>query len=389
VFALVSLLTNSIGAHATDTAQQSAPQLLASAGDALVKSGSIPLTSSTIADIAEAAAPSVVNIDTDSPGRKLSMGGMPFGFPLDFFFNGQRVQPKPDQDGKDNTLETPVRHGTGSGFIIRKDGYILTNNHVINKTSKITVTLNDKRKFEGTVVGTDAFTDVAVIKINADNLPALTMGTSATLRPGEFCIAVGSPMNLDHTVTFGIISAKDRHMLDINGNVNFIQTDAAINLGNSGGPLLNLAGEVIGVNTAILASGQNIGFSIPIDIVKTVAAQLIEHKFIERPWLGVGLADLDETVMKSLGIPVGTKGVVVESVYAKSPALQAGLQDGDVIEKIDGEPMANAKQLVDYVRGHKVRDTLNMAVWRAGALKAFAVVLGQIPDHIGTPLEED
>ncbi|MGH9553795.1 MAG: trypsin-like peptidase domain-containing protein, partial [Terriglobales bacterium] len=203
----------------------------ATAADALVKSGSIPLTSSTIADIAGAVAPAVVNIEVN---HLVSSG---FEMPFNFFYNGQGGMASPKAlGGGEHKIE---QHSKGSGFIIRPDGYIVTNAHVVRGASKIKVALSDHRSFDGTIVGTDSFSDIAVIKIDGKDLPTEPMGSSKTLRPGEFCVAIGQPLGLDHTVTFGIISAVERTMVDINGNINFIQTDAAINRGNSGGPLLN------------------------------------------------------------------------------------------------------------------------------------------------------
>lgn len=345
-------------------------------GDALVKSGAIPLQSNTIADVAQAVAPAVVNIEVNKLVSAPSMQGMDL---FNFFYGPQRQTPRSGSNSGDgHKIE---RHNMGSGFIIRADGYIVTNAHVVRGASKIKVALNDHRTFDGTVVGIDGFSDVAVVKINGSNLPTCSMGSSKNLRPGEFAIAIGNPLGFDHTVTFGIISAVKRTIADVNGNINFIQTDAAINPGNSGGPLLNLAGEVIGVNTAIQANAQNMGFSIPIDIVKDVAENIIEHKRIDRPWVGLVMADVDGTIAKSLGLPESTKGVLVARVAAKSPSESAGLNRGDVIEKIDGKQMETSKEVQDFVRGHKVGDELHFLVLRNNALKSLALTIGQYPDR--------
>ncbi len=208
----------------------------------------IPLTSTTIANIAERVAPAIVNIEVNQPissgniqGFNFPFGNLPDGF--DFFFNGQKVNPRGGGSGNGGggggtAPEAPrrERHNTGTGFIVREDGYIVTNAHVVKGSSKINVTLNDKRQFEATAIGVDTFSDLAVLKINAKGLPTAEMGTSTSLRPGEFVIAIGSPMGYDHSVTLGIVSAVGRTVTDINGNINFIQTDAAINPGNSGAP---------------------------------------------------------------------------------------------------------------------------------------------------------
>lgn len=225
-----------------------------------------PIQSNTVADIVEVVAPSVVNIEVNQEVTQanIPMMGLPFGN-FDFYYNGQKVAPQQNKPGQ-AAPNAPhfEKHNTGSGFIAKADGYIVTNRHVVHGASKIKVTLSDKRVFEAKVVGEDNFSDLAVIKIEATDLPVAQMGSSNTLRPGDFVIAIGSPLGFDHTVTFGIVSAVGRAVTDVNGNINFIQTDASINPGNSGGPLVNLDGGVVGVNTAMQANAQNIGFSIPI-----------------------------------------------------------------------------------------------------------------------------
>jgi len=335
-----------------------------------------------VADIAEKIAPCVVNIEVDQETQGGPIVNFPQGFQMpgmEFFFNGQRVTPGPSGKIQGPKLE---RHNSGSGFVVRPDGYILTNAHVVRDANKIKVTMNDKRVFMGKVVGIDAYSDVAVVKIDANNLPAVSLGRSDNLRPGEFAIAIGNPVGLDHTVTLGIISGVNRQGIDVNGNVNFIQTDAAINPGNSGGPLLNLEGQVIGVNTAMQANAQNIGFSIPIDVAKSVADDLISHKSIVRPWIGIQMGVLDETTAKSLGITGDPKGVLIAGVLDGSPAQGAGLIRGDVILKIDGKDMASREAVRDYVRGHKVADTLNFFVLRNNSPMAVAVNIGKLPDQI-------
>lgn len=374
---------------------QSAPMALAQNNEEAAKvaapspavsalTSTMPLAPNTIADIAQMVAPAVVNIEVNLTGPKMNMTGMPgfpgFNSPFEFFFNGQRVTPNQMQKGVPMPQIQP--HNTGSGFVIRSDGYILTNAHVVRGATKIKVTLNDKRVLDGTVLGTDSFSDIAVVKVPADNLPVARLGTSKNLRPGDFAIAIGSPLGYDHTVTFGIISAIGREVSDINGNVNFIQTDAAINPGNSGGPLLNLAGDVIGINTAIQANAQNIGFSIPVDVVKDVADALIANKKIERPWLGIVMEPMNETIAKSLGLPASTNGVFVARLIQGSPAQAAGLESGDIIQKIDGKEMLTAKDVQQYVREHKVKDILHFLVLRQNTVKAMAVNIGQYPEKI-------
>ncbi|HEY9715042.1 MAG TPA: PDZ domain-containing protein, partial [Chroococcales cyanobacterium] len=182
------------------------------------------------------------------------------------------------------------------------------------------------------------------------------------------------------TVTFGIISAVGRTETNVNGNINFIQTDTAINRGNSGGPLLNMDGQVIGVNTAIRADAQNIGFSIPINIAKSVSADLIAHKMVQRPWLGISMAPMDDNIAKSIGVPTSTKGVLVAQILPGSPAQSGGLQRGDIIEKLDGQDVASPKQVQDVVRARKVGEPLHLSILRNNALKAIALTIGQYPN---------
>lgn len=330
-----------------------------------------------IADIAEAAAPAVVNIEVEKPGTGGLQSMMPFGQNgVRFFFNNREIDPER------MSSQRPVKQ-TGSGFIVRPEGFILTNAHVVKGAKRIEVTLNDGRNIVATIVGIDTFSDLAVLKIDAANLPTLQMGSSTNLRPGEFAIAIGSPLGYDHTVTLGIVSAVGRNVYDINDNINFIQTDAAINTGNSGGPLLNLKGEVIGVNTAVVKGfvAQNIGFSIPVDVAKSVCDDLIAHKKILRPWLGIAMKELSETMIKSLGLPPNTGGVVVVEIYPGSPAEQAGLHKQDVIQKIDGKDVRTRKDVRDYVRSRKIEDTLHFYILRGGTGEALAVHLGEYPDH--------
>lgn len=351
--------------------------MAANAGQAQVMD--LPIKSHTIADIAEKAAEAVVNIEVDHQrsvaGTSSTGKGNPPGEDdiFQFFFNGRQVTPR-------EGVKLPVRKARGSGFIVRQDGYLVTNAHVVNGAARIKVTLNDKRSFDAKTVGTDTFSDLAVLKIEATGLPVLEMGTSSTLRPGDFAIAIGSPVGLDHTVTLGIISAVGRTMVDVNGNINFIQTDAAINVGNSGGPLLNLKGEVIGINTAVRTDAQNIGFSIPIDIAKNVATELIANRKISRPWLGIGMETLDEHIVKSLGLQDGLKGVLISKVWEGSSAKNAGMEMGDVLQKIEGKAVSTPKEVQDIVRASKVGQTLHFLLVRHNAARAVPVTIGEYPN---------
>lgn len=333
------------------------------------------LGTNTVAEIASQVSKSVVNIDTR---KNVSVPDSPFHFNLPFkefeFFFGPDMQPF---QGKTLPRNFESR-GNGSGVIYRSDGYILTNNHVV-QADEINVTLDDKRTFKGKIVGRDSFTDLALVKIDATNLPAARFGSSKSLRPGDWAIAIGSPLGLDHTVTFGIVSALGRSLTDLGTNVELIQTDAAINPGNSGGPLLNIKGEVIGLNTAIRGDAQNVGFAIPVDVAREVAEQLLSHGKIARAYLGVYMQDLDDPLRKSLGLSANSKGVLVARVSPDSPADKAGMMQGDVIEKIDGKPVESSKQVQELVRKHKPGDSLNLLVMRNNALTAVTVKIGDYP----------
>ena len=344
-------------------------------------SNGIILGENTIADIAQKASDVVVNIDISS---NVNVADSPFS-PLlpfnDFFFgpNFGNRQSMPFQTAP-HKLE---RKGAGSGLVYRSDGYILTNNHVVGHADDIQVTLNDKRVFKGTVIGRDSFTDLALVKINASHLPAAQLGSSKTLRPGDWVIAIGNPMGLDHTVTFGIVSAIGRLLRDLNNNVELIQTDAAINPGNSGGPLLNIHGEVIGVNTAIRGDAQNIGFAIPVDIVKEIASQLIMNGGIARAYLGIYMQEIDEKLARSLGIAANTQGIVVAGLAANSPAEISGLAQGDIIQKVDGKTIKTGKEVQAIVRSHKPGDTMSMVVIRDGIIKPLKIKIGNYPNAVG------
>lgn len=369
-------------AFAADTAEQGSN----SNGRSLLS-----FSGESVADIAEAAAPAVVNLEMV---RKIPLGNMSGSmFPggnMEFFFNGQKMTPNglgalPKNEG--NSAPYQEKHDTASGFIIRSDGYVVTNAHAVKDQDNIKVTLNDKRSFLAKVVGVDYFSDLAVVKVDAKDLPTLKMGSSQKLRPGEFAIAIGSPLGYDHTVTLGIISAVGRSVTDVNGNINFIQTDAAINPGNSGGPLLNLKGEVVGVNTAIRRDAQNIGFSIPVDIAKAVSDELIASGKIARPWLGIVMKELDETTIKSLGLADGAKGVLISGFVQGSPGQAGGLKINDVIVKIDGKDVLTPKDVKESVQARKVGEALNIFVLRDKVSQAVTVSVGTYPNSANSLLK--
>jgi serine protease Do len=305
----------------------------ASTAQLAATTNSAPIPESPFVSVVDKALPAVVFIDVtrkvggDSQDSADEFMRRFFGSPM------QRQQRVPS---------------SGSGFIIDKSGRIMTNNHVVRDAESIKVTLNDGRIFKATTVGTDPATDVAVIKIDGPNLPVLPIGDSEKLRIGDWAIAIGNPLgDLRGSVTVGIISAQGRSNLNIFGGTpdyqDFIQTDASINFGNSGGPLCNIRGEAIGINTAINPSGQGIGFAIPMNLAKHVADQLLAHGKVARAWLGVQLADLTPEIAEGFGIKADG-GVVISSVLKDQPAERAGLRRNDVIVEFDGQPVTDLQK---------------------------------------------
>lgn len=280
-----------------------------------------------------------------------------------------------------------TQRGSGSGFIIGEDGKILTNAHVVAGADTVTVTLKDGRSFEGEVLGSDPTTDVAVVKIEARNLPAVTLGDSDRLQAGEWAIAIGNPLGLDNTVTTGIISATGRSSNEIgvtNKRVNFIQTDAAINPGNSGGPLIDAEGKVIGMNTAIIRNAQGLGFAIPINRAKQIADRLIAKGSVAHPYLGIQMTPLEPEVVRQFENSSGQKisadrGVLIVRVVPTSPADQGGLKAGDVIQKVGDRNITDAGQIQQIVADLSVGDELPLTVRRNNREIALNVRVGTLP----------
>lgn len=329
-----------------------------------------------IAEAAEKVGPAVVRIDASS--RIASQVPEAFKNPLFRRFFGESL-PVP---------EDRVRRGTGSGFILSTDGRIVTNAHVVSGTDLVKVTLKDGREFEGKVQGVDPLTDVAVVKINAKNLPNVTTGRSDNIVPGQWAIAIGNPLGLDNTVTVGIISATGRTSSQVgipDKRVRFIQTDAAINPGNSGGPLLNDQGEVIGINTAIRADAQGLGFAIPIETAKRVADQLFAKGKAEHPYLGIQMVNLTPAtkgdLMQQLKIKLTKdKGVVITRIVENSPAGKAGLRQGDIIQKIDGIAVNSPAEVQEQVESGVVGKELEVEVNREGQVQKIKVKPGAFPN---------
>ena len=282
-----------------------------------------------------------------------------------------------------------VERGTGSGFIISADGRILTNAHVVDGADTVSVILKDGRKYQGKVLGKDPVTDVAVVKIEANNLPTVALGNSERLKPGEWAIAIGNPLGLDNTVTTGIISATGRSSSAITGDpdkrVSFIQTDAAINPGNSGGPLLNARGEVIGMNTAILQGTQGLGFAIPINTAQRISQQLIAKGKVEHAYLGIQMAELTPELKQNInsdpnsGLTVDEdSGVLVIKVMPNSPAAKAGLRAGDVIHQINGQAVKSANAVQQAVENSSVGQQMRIGLHRNGQNITLAVRPGAL-----------
>jgi len=284
--------------------------------------------------------------------------------------------------------DRPMRtQALGSGFIISEDGYIITNNHVVEKATEIKVKLDSGKEYDAKVVGRDPKTDVALIKVTPtkDFPKPAKLGDSDQVNVGDWVMAVGNPFGLGHTVTLGIISAKGR-VIGAGPYDDFLQTDAAINPGNSGGPLFNMDGEVIGINTAIIAQGQGIGFAIPINLVKTLLPQLKEGKVI-RGWLGVMIQDITPELAKSFNLE-SQEGVLISDVMENTPAERAGLKRGDVVIKFNDTPVKDARTLSRLVAQTKPGTKITLTLVRGGKTKTIEVPLGEMPETAGVPQEQ-
>ncbi len=323
--------------------------------------------------VAERVNPTVVQIRSEKVIRRQPFLWNPFeGTPFEEFFNF-RIPDMPEEFRS---------QGLGSGVIIRADGYIVTNKHVVEGADELQVVLHDGTTYDATVVGTDPQSDLAVLKINAENLPYISMGDASSLRVGQWVLAFGSPLSpqLSNTVTAGIISALNRYYSEGPAVQNFIQTDAAINPGNSGGPLVNLRGELIGINTAIYTRTggyQGIGFAIPVDIVQYVVPQLIKTGYVERARLGVQYTAAAPSVIRALNLPRGAAQVV--TVEEGSAASKAGIKPGDIIVAIDGRQLTNHLELSKIISTHRPGDEVKITINREGETRTVTVKLGAAP----------
>jgi serine protease Do len=338
----------------------------------------------TMAPAARAAMPSVVKISASKvvrtpegfsgqqfdPFRQFFGGQDPFGNGLGGNGGAQR-QPRAHREG-----------GLGSGVIVSPDGYILTNNHVVDGATDLEVTLPDRREFKAKVIGTDAKTDIALIKIDASGLPAITIGNSSKLQIGDAVLAIGNPYGVGQTVTMGIVSATGRNGLGIEDYEDFIQTDASINPGNSGGALVNDRGELVGINTAILAPGsggnQGIGFAVPVNLARNVMDQIETHGSVERAYLGVTIQEVTPAIARAIGLNK-PEGALVSQVSPNSPASRAGLESGDVILEMNGAPVNESNQLRMNVSLMNPGQTVHLKVFRNGQTREVTAQVGDLP----------
>jgi len=356
---------------------------------------SVPATAQTnsrglpdFSDLVDRVGPAVVNIRTTQKVSQNPQGlpGFPGMDPNDPFFEFFRRfmppgTPMPGMPGQPPRGGQPapdreVPSGVGSGFVIDSDGYLLTNHHVVDGAESIIVTFPDKREFKGKVVGSDQRTDVALVKIEGKNLPSLKIGNVNNTKVGQWVVAIGSPFGLENSVTAGIVSAKGR---DTGEYLPFIQTDVAVNPGNSGGPLLNLDGEVIGINSQIYSRTggfMGISFAIPIDEAMRVAKQLRENGKVSRGRIGVGIGEVDKDVAKALGLDSAV-GALVGSVGKDSPAEKAGVIAGDIILRFDGKKVVKASDLPRIVGETKPGSKVNMVLWRKGAEKTVSITVAE------------
>ena len=331
-------------------------------------------------EVAKKVQPSVVNVTTEKTitMKPWDRFGEDFfkGSPFEDFFRGFGFSPR--EKGKE--YRQKQRSG-GSGVIVDKEGYILTNNHVVEGAEKIKIRLNDGREFTATVKGQDSRTDLAVLHIKAKDLPVATLGDSDKLEVGEWAIAIGSPFGLDHTVTVGVISAKGRSGLGTGTYEDFIQTDASINPGNSGGPLTNIDGEVIGINAMIIQPGTGIGFAIPVNMAKQILNDLIKQGKVVRPWLGISVQDLTPEMIEHFKVKE-KEGVLVGQVYPGTGAEKAGLTSGDIIRSVDDKATKNVNELVKEIQKKKVGQKVKLNILRDGKEMTIEVVTTAMPDKI-------
>jgi serine protease Do len=331
-------------------------------------------TPESFSTLAETVSSAVVNIST----VKTIKGGGPV---LHHFYQSPQGDQDPFKDffekffGDEQQREFKQR-SLGSGFIIDKDGYIVTNNHVIADADEIKVKLNSGKEYDAKIIGRDPSTDIALIKIKADsNYSVVNLGDSDALKVGEWVVAIGNPFGLEHTVTAGIVSAKGR-VIGSGPYDDFIQTDASINPGNSGGPLINMKGNVVGINTAIISGGQGIGFAVPVNMAKGVIKQLKKEGEVTRGWLGVGIQDISDEMSEYYGVK-GKKGVLISEIFPGDPADKAGIRTKDIILEINGEKIETSRELTRIIAGFHVGEAVKIRILRDGKEKTFTVKIAK------------
>ena len=351
--------------------------------DTAVSTGSTvsetPMVPANFSELAEKVRPGVVNIQVVKKVKNIGFGfpnfpGNPFGDknPFGDFFG---------PFSEENPPRGFEQRGVGSGFVMSREGYILTNNHMVEDADQIKVRLANGKEYDGKVIGRDPKTDLALMKVEgSSDLHPLTLGNSDDLKVGSWVVAIGSPFGLEQTVTAGIVSAKGR-VIGSGPYDNFIQTDASINPGNSGGPLINMRGEVIGINTAIIASGQGIGFAIPINMAKEIVPQLQEKGHVTRGWLGVGIQEVTPELAKSFDLKE-KKGALVAQVISGSPAEKAGIEQGDVIVEFDGKEVVDSKDLPRIVASTSVGKAVTIKLSRNGKVLERQVKVGEMEEKV-------
>lgn len=365
------------------------PGALAAAPAAVASSAAaVPMAVPDFSRITERYGPAVVNISVTGT-TKVSNGwpmaqGEEDAFPNDPFFEFfRRFQQGQRPDGGRGEQEVPTR-GQGSGFIVSADGIILTNAHVVRDAKEVTVKLTDRREYRAKVLGADPKTDIAVLRIDAKNLPVVALGKTSELRVGEWVLAIGSPFGFENTVTAGVVSAKGRSLPD-DSTVPFIQTDVAVNPGNSGGPLFNTRGEVVGINSQIYSrSGgyQGVSFAIPIDVVEKVKNQIVATGKAEHARLGVAVQEVNQAFADSFKLDK-PEGALVSSVEKGGPADKAGLQSGDVIRGVNGQPVVSSGDLPAVIGLSTPGESVKLDIWRQGAAKTLTARLGSADEKTG------
>ncbi len=344
---------------------------------------------SGFAPVVKSVLPDVVNISTSKIVKASNQNQFdaPDGMPPFFqqFFGqqfGPNQQSGPNSDNRSMRPRDQREDSLGSGVIVSPDGYILTNNHVVDGATDVRVTLADKRQLKATVVGTDPKTDIAVLKVDGSGFPAITIGDSSKVQVGDYALAIGDPFGVGQTVTMGIISALNRGNLGIEDYEDFIQTDAPINPGNSGGALVNDRGELVGINTAILSHGsggnEGIGFAIPVNMARSVMSQILDHGKVNRAYLGIMVQDITPGISKAMNLK-DMKGVLVGDVSPAGPAQKSGVQRGDVILEVNGKPMEDSRELRNSISMMDPNATVNLKLVRNGSPTDVTVKLGELP----------